>query len=438
MASRSSSAPMAARATLPNEVIGLIIKHLPRDDLSHARHISKAFAAVAAPRLFETIPIWIGRDSLQALTELSRHPQLRQYVTEVVFSPLRFIDQKDETTYLSRTKASIRLNTDSSNLADLKMMKHKTAYRSFIESQRELTADGFDLSILAHAFKQLPSLKRLVLDHTNTKIGAKLLHRELGFFNSSILLTCDCLYTLPVLVRALCIGNVQLECFTIGSSTAFSKCKSYEVSLVTRDSNYSMLKPQYPKTIVSAALAKAFDLTYVDDICESNEYLLFRDLRRLEIQDLDRIPSEEAVMQIRIALNGILSLPDKLESIKIGNLGLNNGPDLCLYEPLHLNGGGLRHLDLSYSKAKRRRLMEFLGDRSLCLESIKFFEVILANASWATVLAELRMLEFPNLKTFILHNCRDPDQIDDEIEWVVAVQDYVLRKTLANPCAQHW
>jgi len=67
MASRSSSAPKAAKAPLPNEIMSLIVEHLPKDDLSQARHVGNVFAAVAAPRLFETIPLWLGLRSLQAL-----------------------------------------------------------------------------------------------------------------------------------------------------------------------------------------------------------------------------------------------------------------------------------------------------------------------------------------------------------------------------------
>lgn len=47
--------------------MSLIVEHLPKDDLSQARHVGNVFAAVAAPRLFETIPLWLGLRSLQAL-----------------------------------------------------------------------------------------------------------------------------------------------------------------------------------------------------------------------------------------------------------------------------------------------------------------------------------------------------------------------------------
>jgi len=427
---------MAARAPLPNEIISLITKHLPRDDLSQARHISKAFAAVAAPRLFETIPVWIGLHSLRALTELSQHPQLRHYVKEVAFSPLRFVDHDDQMSYLSRTKASIRLNTDSSNLADLVFMKHKGAYHAFVENQRDLTVDGLDLNILAHAFKQLPSLKRLVLDHTNTTIGAKLLHRELGFFDSSILLTCDCLYTLPVFIRALSIGKVQLECFTIGSSMAFSKRISREVSLVTWDRNHPTLSSQYPKTIAPAALAKTFDLTSQED---AYEYALFCHLHTVDIQSIkvDRTSDEEAALQMSTALTGLLGLPDILENVKIGNLGFDYRTYLNVHDVFSRIGSWVRHLDLSHMKATRSDLVDFLGEQSQRLESIKFLEVALANASWSNILAELRRFGFPDLKTFILCNCSDPEHDDEEPDWYVAAQDYVLRKTVANPCAQH-
>lgn len=316
MAPQRPLARKAVAAPLPNEIISLITKYLPRDELSQARHISKAFAAVTASRLFETIPLWLGLHSLQALTQLSQHPQLRHHVKTIVFSPLHFIDHEDDIAYLSRTRSRIRLSTDSSSLSDLLFLKHRSAYRAFIEDQRSLIMDNLDVSILTHAFKQLPKLEDIVLDHGNTTIGADLLYRELGPFDSADLLTCDCLHPLPVLLRAMSTAEVEFRSFTIGMMPGFAASSSQIASLLTRDESNPYKQPTHPKRIDPGAFAKTFQ---DDGICS---WLMFRHLRTLKLQGIEtKFEDTKGIEHIGTAIGQLLELATGLESLVVRELG---------------------------------------------------------------------------------------------------------------------
>lgn len=432
MDSRLSSAPKAAKTPLPNEVISLIIKHLTRDDLFQARHISKAFAAVAAPRLFETIPLWIGLRSLQILTELSEHPQLRQCVKKIVFSPLRFVDDEDEAMYLSRMKTTISLSTNSRSRYALLAIKHELAYRTFIEAQRRLTADGLDISILTHAFKQLPSFMDVDLDHANMLIGANLLRRELEFFDSSDILSLDSLYPLPVLFRALSTAKVWVERLKIRSSPTFSKAISRDATLVTRDNNGSRSTRQYPRPTTSEALVKALS---TGDTYGYVRNALSR-LRSLNIQDVGwDWDNEEATQQIRTIVRQMLSPIGSLECVMIGQIGSSEYEEQLSIEDLFYYYGqwALVRLDLSGLTTTQHILVGFLRGQGSTLESIEFWGITLTDTTWSATLANLRLCGFLALKTFILKECYDLETQHGYFVWPMAVLDYVLRKVDRNP-----
>ena len=126
---------------VPLEIWREILDFLPRADLPAVRLVKSQFAADAAPRLFQKIPLWISIKSLESLTHLSYHPSLRGYVEEIVFSPLQVTRHEDESTYFATVKAALVARSDSMSLFSLQYGKHSSAYRSYIEAQRYL-AEG--------------------------------------------------------------------------------------------------------------------------------------------------------------------------------------------------------------------------------------------------------------------------------------------------------
>ena len=111
---------------------------LPRPDLPAARFLNKQLKAIAAPRLFDTIPLWISLKSLESLTSLSKHPEPSSYVEKIVFSPLRLKDHKQDSKYLSKVRTVLGYDTNSLDSVALQYCRYKAAYRAFIEAQRYL------------------------------------------------------------------------------------------------------------------------------------------------------------------------------------------------------------------------------------------------------------------------------------------------------------
>lgn len=125
---------------VPPEIKKEILDHLPRADLPAARLVNKDFACIAAPRLFEKIPLWISIKSLESLTNLAHHPTLRGHVKEIVFSPLGLIVPKYHTTgaYLQYVKFAFGDVSDPESSAALGYGRHSLAYHAFVEAQRYL------------------------------------------------------------------------------------------------------------------------------------------------------------------------------------------------------------------------------------------------------------------------------------------------------------
>ena len=128
-------------SSIPPELVKQIVDDLPRVDLPAARFINKQFKAIAAPLLFNTIPLWISQRSLESLTDLSNHPELSFYVEHIVFSTLQLVEHKQEAGYLSKVKTALEYYTESLCSVALQFCKHRSAYRAYIEAQRYL-AEG--------------------------------------------------------------------------------------------------------------------------------------------------------------------------------------------------------------------------------------------------------------------------------------------------------
>ena len=68
---------------VPQEISSKIIDHvakhedyLSRQDLRNLRLVNKYFCHLATPPLFQTVPFWLGLNSLEHLTLISEHAQM--------------------------------------------------------------------------------------------------------------------------------------------------------------------------------------------------------------------------------------------------------------------------------------------------------------------------------------------------------------------------
>lgn len=103
----------------------------------------------------------------------------------------------------------------------LTLAKHMLAYRSCIEMQRLLSSNALDVTLLSKAFSQLPHLGTLHVDISATRIGSAELIHALATFKAEDLVTCDCRYTLPVLIEALAASAIKIKIFKLGSGEGY-------------------------------------------------------------------------------------------------------------------------------------------------------------------------------------------------------------------------
>jgi hypothetical protein len=71
---------------LSADIVRAIVDTVDRKDVFALRLTCHAFAAAAAPRLFEVIPVMmLFRSSLESLQQISQHPVYRNYVLTIEF-----------------------------------------------------------------------------------------------------------------------------------------------------------------------------------------------------------------------------------------------------------------------------------------------------------------------------------------------------------------
>lgn len=411
--------------SIPIEVLCFIVREVPGDSLENLRLVNRTLASEAAPRLFEVIPVWIGLRSLEKLAALSEHPQLSQYPKEVVFSPIRFIiDHGHDDFYRAKVQEWSKHQPSPLNSHTLATSRHKLAYRSYIEAQRYLSR-GEDVSVLARAFTNLPNLETLHLDHGNLAVGSLELMNAFGRFVTDELVTYDCKYSLPTLIRALSFSRTKFKIFKLGPGKDPHYANGRDLSETSRArSSIASLAHEEPRRITVDAFTDTFCATY-DDHCHRALSML----RELRIGDISVCSSDVAALTSAIHMM-IESAPD-IETIVINDIDLHHTqprPSLTTTiptYPLHK----LRVLDVSNYETEIPALIDFFRHHRTSLVEVKLDSVSICSNDWSTALMRLRTINFVCLELFTLNWC-------DEQEEKLEVQEYILRKTDADPLVE--
>ena len=98
-----------------------------REDLHKIRLVNKSLATAAAPFLLQTFSVWIELESLDALTGVSEHLLLSQYVKKIAFSPMRFFEYTDESTLQTSASDALESAPVSLNSRAISIGKHIVA-----------------------------------------------------------------------------------------------------------------------------------------------------------------------------------------------------------------------------------------------------------------------------------------------------------------------
>ena len=405
---------------LPREVLREVLQYLPRSDLPSVRLLNRTLAAEAEPYLFHTIPLWIELKSLEALTGISEHPRLSQYVKEVVFSPLRFLEHKDRSLYQAGVCDALEYQSASLSSHILRLGQHMAAYDSYRAGQRYLAANSSDVKVLSHAFGKLPRFKYLVVDYYSV-IAAHRLYKAFGGYESKPeLVAWIGEYGLPVLFKALANSKVAISTFKIGHSEALDSIWSDPDTTRDRFKSIRSSPVLHAERTISRALCKTFDRSDDDGFRVTLRELRIFEVSEIELDSLTQFDIDRII----VGIGTILRWGSHIESIAIPQFGVYAPDDVPMPSMVGLfptyGLKKLQKLKLEGFTTTLSYFTLFFRRQGKRLKEIKFDNVIISDAEWSTALLRLRDMKFPELVTF-------------EVDFFFNVCDYITGVTDINP-----
>ena len=419
----------------PQELLRFIVEDVPYESLEPLRLVNRAFAAAAAPFLFEVIPLWISVRSLERLTAISEHPQLSQYPKQIIFSPLRFIDYESHALYRAKVKDWLEYQPASLSILSLTLAKHMSAYCSYIEAQRFLSSKALDVKILSRAFSLLSHVEILNVDYWDTAIGSAELIHAFGAFKAQDLLTCDCRQTLPVLIRALAASSLKIKVFKLG----FDEDSSYS-SITGNVGDYSAAEslawphPSTSKAVYSCP-AKISTQALSTTFCVENLYICKNALSgvlELKIGEFSVEPDDVVnLTRTLVALRNLMECAPCLESVTLEEVSSQFHAELPIPSMGRVMPPRSKHIKNLTIRGYETSLAFLVGffERHPTIVKVELHLVTITSTNWSTALTQLRTLDFTRLESFSLYFCGDE-------EWNLQVQDYILRKTDKDPIVE--
>ena len=406
---------------LPHELLLLIAQEVPYESLEPLRLVNRAFAATAAPHLFKSIPIWINVSSMERLAAIAEHPQLSKYPKEIFFSPISFIDHENRTLYQDRIKVILeqRHPHRSSSMRALAIAKHMSAYRGYVSMQRFLSMNALDVAILSTVFSQLPNLETLQIGLWDPTIGSAEVLRAFGTFNPRYLLTFGCSHTLPILIKALAKSTTNIKALKLVGNS-FRSDSSLSASI-------SADRFSFPVGLSIRALSETFGDENMDTCKDA-----LRCVRELKIRSIwSETNNPFSLSMIGSALQKLMQYTQGLEVLTLDGIGTDL-PGVMLRHRLNilisssvLNS--IQELNLRYIHTTIVALCDLFRKNRYTLIKARFTHVTINAGDWSTALTQLRTIDFPRLKVFILSCSIDEVQVD------LQVQDYILKKTNKSP-----
>lgn len=427
---------------LPQEVLRLIVQEFPYESLESLRLVNKAFAAAAAPPLFKSIPVWISVRSLERLTAISEHPQFSKYLKEIFFSPLSFIDYDNDILYEEKIKDFLEQKRQylSHSMRALALAKHMSAYRGYIEMQRLLSTNDLDTMILSRAFSQLPQLETLQVGLWDPTVGSNEVSRAFGILNPGDLLTFASSHTLPVLIKALAASASKIKAFKlVGESfrPRQSLSSSIDHCWLAMSPIQQILSRRTDQFSFPAGLStRAFSETFCDEnisVCK-DALRCVRELRIGSIGSEADNPSNKSI--IISTLHKLMQYTQGLEVVTLDGLWIDF-PGVVLRHHLDILMpskvlNSIQELNLRFYDTTVVALCDLFRQNRYTLIKCHFYRVRITASDWLTILnwspalTQLRTIDFPCLKLFILSYCNG-------LREDVQVQDYILKKTNTDP-----
>ncbi|KAL8735475.1 MAG: hypothetical protein Q9181_002797 [Wetmoreana brouardii] len=140
---------------LPNELFREVSDFLTRGDLKCIRLVCSRFRDLAAPLVFTTAVLALRRGVFEAFKALLNHPELREYITEIVYDA-SWLDSDTAKRYEDAGKGPIDSPVDN-----LTSLDGRAKYIEAFQEQEKIRETELEVA-LQHAARGFPKLRRLI------------------------------------------------------------------------------------------------------------------------------------------------------------------------------------------------------------------------------------------------------------------------------------
>lgn len=166
---------------LPAELLFQIFEHLSNDDIINlpALITTRDLSDAEATRRYHTLWAWMEKGSLERLVQASKHKAIAKYATKITFTPERLLDL-NERQYLheiwnkcyyhgSRMKPEDLSLDNLDELVRVPLLHrpsrkgHFDQYRSLVDTQTLMEADGSDVKMLKCVFDRSSNLNTVAI-----------------------------------------------------------------------------------------------------------------------------------------------------------------------------------------------------------------------------------------------------------------------------------
>ncbi|XDG08274.1 hypothetical protein ABKA04_007889 [Annulohypoxylon sp. FPYF3050] len=388
---------------LPTELIRMIVKNVPKQDLKRLRLASRKFHREASEILFRRVYASPHKKDLSVLSDIANHPVLRCCPCEIVYVGVFFDPLVSQKHWFGREHPEQRLS-----------------YRRGMEEQKEMIRSGLDVDIITSALTQLPSIRKVTFSNhwcpessnpPSTRDYPSHWARPTGNLSADIdnLGKPYCDYGLMVMCRAISNSGRKVEEFSM-----HYHCSGDNIL-------YDHTKPCH----------SGFDLRSIPVDTDGIVFACraFRSMRKIELS-LTYRPNDDLFRLWKdwcAVLAKILSVATELREL---TLNFNHRQDLELEIDDKSNKLPLtaaitaRPLPMLHTLKLRRKYMQpeeliaLLKPLAGTLETLELASIYLMNGSWRATAMALHKLEWKRLErvNFIdLGEYRGLINLDDSI-----------------------
>ena len=408
---------------MPQELLELVVQDLPKNDLMATRQVNKPLSCVSTPLFFHTVPLWIGKTSLERLTQISKTPHLAACVKTIVFSPLQFRVWEDNTAHTSQVCALMRHESPSETITLAKATAYMSTYQKYLEDQSHLIKDGLAVTVLTEIFKQL-HLTSLFVDWHDFYLGSKELIDSFGLLVAADLLSFEGHGVIPILFKALAASGTSLCHLHLGNQGELPHDNMPSmIDNRLRGESPGLLVPWTAFPISLSAKALMVDKSDINSVLEG--------LRELVIETgdfFDDIPADD-MTDLSTAIGGLVEDSKSLRSFYLGLI--EDGPKTPLNGILlKINSNQLRKAVFMDAETSADGIVSFITKHATTLEDVTFKHTTITPGDCQTIGQGLKRVDLGCLKNFHLYACGGGDH---EGEYDVDMQDYLLHMTDEDP-----